>query len=187
MTPQSITARAHEWIAPALAPGAVAIDATAGTGADTAFLATRVAPGGIVHAFDIQPAALERSRARLADQSVDAALCWHIACHSTLSGVLGGSRAAAVMFNLGWLPGGDHRLITRPETTCAALEAAAAAIAPGGRISVVAYRGHPGGQDEYAAVAAWLQRGAHGLIVHDPLPASASAVAPVLYRIAAPA
>ena len=36
------------------------------------------------------------------------------------------------------------------------LVAAAANLAPGGLLSVLAYRGHPGGQQEADAVAAWL-------------------------------
>ncbi|MGB9804233.1 tRNA (mnm(5)s(2)U34)-methyltransferase, partial [Desulfofundulus sp.] len=54
----------------------------------------------------------------------------------------------AVMFNLGYLPGGDHRIITRPESTLEALKAALSLLASGGRVSLVIYTGHPGATEE---------------------------------------
>lgn len=51
-----------------------------------------------------------------------------------------------VAFNLGYLPGGDKKIITRSETTVLALEAAKRILAPGGLISIVTYVGHPGGR-----------------------------------------
>jgi hypothetical protein len=60
------------------------------------------------------------------------------------------------MFNLGWLPSGDRRITTRAGSTVAALEAARLCLAPGGRMSILAYRGHPGGAHEAAAVARWV-------------------------------
>lgn len=50
-----------------------------------------------------------------------------------------------VAFNLGYLPGGDKTIITKPETTLPALEAAKGILMPGGLISLVVYVGHPGG------------------------------------------
>lgn len=51
-----------------------------------------------------------------------------------------------VAFNLGYLPGGDKRIITSSASTLLALEAAKDLLLPGGLISVVAYVGHPGGR-----------------------------------------
>jgi ubiquinone/menaquinone biosynthesis C-methylase UbiE len=63
-----LTAQAHARLAPSLEPGAWALDATAGNGHDTLFLAGQVAPNGQVWAWDTQPAAL-RPRARILSQS----------------------------------------------------------------------------------------------------------------------
>lgn len=49
-----------------------------------------------------------------------------------------------VCFNLGFLPGGDRSVISRPATTVAAVEAAMRILVPRGIISVLAYVGHPG-------------------------------------------
>lgn len=60
----------------------------------------------------------------------------------------------AVMFNLGWLPGGDKRVTTRVHTTLAALEAALSLIAPGGIVTVCIYPGHEEGNRERDALGA---------------------------------
>lgn len=64
---------------------------------------------------------------------------------------------SAVMFNLGYLPAGDadKTIITEPESTLAALEAALLLLRPGGVITAVLYPGHEGGGREAAAVEAW--------------------------------
>lgn len=186
VTPPRITERAHAWIAPALRPGARVVDATAGNGADTSFLARAVSPGGVVHAFDVQARALFRARRRLQTAAPDARVVWHRASHERVPRHLGDTPIDAAMFNLGWLPGGDRARTTRPESTVAALAAVADRLAPGGRLSVVAYRGHPGGAEEDAAVAAWVEGGAGGLEAQPPDPASRDPRAPVLYRLATP-
>jgi hypothetical protein len=60
-----------------------------------------------------------------------------------------------MMFNLGYLPGGDHQLVTRAERTVLALQNACELLADGGVLSVLAYRGHPGGREEAQAVRDW--------------------------------
>jgi hypothetical protein len=183
----SVTRAAHEWIAPALTPGGVAVDATAGNGLDTVFLARTLGPRGRVHAFDVQCRALLRAARRSAGAEGLAEVRWHRANHARMCRHLRGARAVAVMFNLGWLPRGDRARITRPESTLAALDAAAACLAPGGRLSVVAYRGHPGGAEEDAAVSRWMRTAPHGLLVEPPWPGDPPPQAPVLYRASAPA
>ena len=61
------------------------------------------------------------------------------------------------MFNLGYLPGGEKEIITRPATTLPALAQSLEILTPGGVLTVVCYRGHPGGREEYEAVLAWLE------------------------------
>lgn len=64
---------------------------------------------------------------------------------------------AAVMFNLGYLPGedADPAVITKTESTLAALNAAITLLRPGGIITAVVYPGHAGGAQEAAAVESW--------------------------------
>jgi SAM-dependent methyltransferase len=69
---------------------------------------------------------------------------------------------AAVMYNLGFLPRSDRRIITRAQSTLCSLTQAAEALAPGGTLAVHAYGGHAGGREELAAVAAWFAALPHG-------------------------
>lgn len=148
------TTLAHQIVSAHLRDGSIAVDATAGNGHDTEFLARCVGPRGRIHAFDIQETALEAARARLAASGLGDRVRWHLAGHEHLALHVPGP-VDAVMFNLGYLPGGDHALVTRPGTTVAACEAALARLAPGGLLSVVMYQGHPGGADEAAGVLEW--------------------------------
>ena len=66
-------------------------------------------------------------------------------------------KLAAVMFNLGYLPGAPKDIVTRTDSTLAALQQALAYLRVGGRVSLVLYRGHPGGQAEASAVRSYAQ------------------------------
>jgi 16S rRNA C1402 N4-methylase RsmH len=152
--------RAQAYIAEALTPGALAVDATVGRGGDTLFLAERVGPRGVVLGLDIQAAALQETGSRLKGAGLAGRVRLCRVGHAHLQRAAPEhwqGRVAAVMFNLGYLPGGDRQRTTRPATTQAALDAARAMLAPGGRLSVLAYRGHAGGSEEARAVAAWAE------------------------------
>jgi SAM-dependent methyltransferase len=129
-------------------------DATCGNGLDTLFLARLVGEGGKVWAFDIQEEALANTRTRLAEAGCLARVDLVAAGHERLAEFVDGPLRAAV-FNLGYLPGGDKRVVTRPDETIAALEQAAGLIIPGGIITVCIYTGHPGGAEEGEAVEKW--------------------------------
>lgn len=140
-------------------PGDWAIDATAGNGNDTLVLADTVGPTGIVWAFDIQRVAIEEARRRAADLGW-ANVRFECRCHSELSSVIApehAGRIAAVMFNLGYLPRGDHAVVTRLESTRRALDQAIELLRPGGVITIVAYTAHQGGIEESAGVRRWLR------------------------------
>lgn len=60
-----------------------------------------------------------------------------------------------IVFNLGYLPGGDKERATQAETTLAALQAALDKLTVGGLLSVTMYWGHEAGKTERAAVLRW--------------------------------
>lgn len=156
--PQPLTGLVHQILREQVPRGTCVIDATAGNGHDTLALAEIVGPDGRVLAMDCQQAAVAATRAR-----VDGAGHRHVT-------VIEGNHAdmvrrvppehhghiAAVVFNLGYLPGGDHAQVTGPTTTLPALDAAIALLAPKGIITVLAYPGHDGGWEELTAVETWL-------------------------------
>src|SRR5271165_1244191 len=124
ITNERLTAAATSWIETALFDGALAVDATVGNGYDTLFLAHRVGPKGKVLGFDVQKAALAGARELLKFVgSLDRVSLIHDS-HSRLEDHLPpGATIQAAMFNLGYLPRGNRQIITRGDTTVAALRA----------------------------------------------------------------
>lgn len=149
-----LTGLAHKLAAEVLPPGGTAIDATAGNGQDTAYLARAVGEKGHVLAIDIQPLAVATTKARLESEGLSARCDVRVADHAELASIAAplAGKVDCILFNLGYLPGSDHSLTTQPITTGKALRAALGLIRPGGRIVCVAYTGHPGGEDESETV-----------------------------------
>lgn len=146
----------HLFIAPILHRGGVAVDATAGNGYDTLFLARQVGPDGRVYALDIQEQALQATQKLLTGHGADSQVTLINRGHEELASLIHETLDAAI-FNLGWLPGGDHRLITKPATTLTALAAAVALLRPGGRIGLTVYTGHQGAPEELAALEDYVK------------------------------
>ena len=145
---------AHQLVREVVRPGEVVIDATAGNGHDSLFLARLVGPQGTVFAFDVQPQAIEQTQRRLNEAG-----CANVALlqydHARLQAAVRErcqDEIAVVMFNLGYLPGSDKTVTTRMESTLAAIDGAIELLRPGGMLTVIAYPGHPGGAEEAAAV-----------------------------------
>lgn len=154
-----LTQLAHEIVRTRLRAGDFAVDATAGNGRDTAFLASAVGPDGRVVAFDLQEVALRRTADRLRElglRNVELMRVDHAELGDRLLPEMCG-RLGAVMFNLGYLPGGDHGVTTRPSSTIPALRDALERLRRGGVVTVLAYPGHGGGAEETAAVEAFLR------------------------------
>lgn len=159
----SVLSCAHKLVEERLRAGDTAVDATAGNGVDTLFLAKLVGGSGRVYGFDIQETALARTRERLDDSGISGAEAVTLVCDShelMLQHIDGAShgKIGAVMFNLGYLPGGDHATITTIGTTLPALDAALSALRKGGIVTVVLYPGHDGGAEEAEAVQAWAEQ-----------------------------
>lgn len=151
---------AQTVLEPRLQPGDMVVDATAGNGHDTLFLAQHVLPGGHVVAFDIQADAIRQTKARLEEASMDMAGVTLVnAGHETLTASLPApchGKLRACMFNLGYLPGGDKARITQVESTLSALQQALDQLAEDGVLTIVVYPGHEGGREEAAKVEQWL-------------------------------
>jgi predicted methyltransferase len=154
-----LTQEAQKLVAAHAGPGDVVIDATAGNGFDSLFLSQLVGPQGQVYAIDLQPRAIAQARRRL-EQAQRRNVTLIEADHARLGEWIPGEHhghIAAVMFNLGYLPGGNREFVTRPESTLAALNAALGLLRTGGVISIVFYRGHAGAALEAHAIERWRQ------------------------------
>ncbi|GAB4151120.1 MAG: class I SAM-dependent methyltransferase [Planctomycetaceae bacterium] len=153
-----LTEQAHDFLRPVLQAGDVAIDATAGNGHDTLFLAKLVGENGMVFAFDIQPDAIANTQQRLdAHRLQNVQLL--LANHQRLSKLIPREhhgKVKAAMFNLGYLPGSEKRIVTQPESTVAAFSQTLDLLSADGRMTVIAYPGHAGGRAETTAVREFL-------------------------------
>lgn len=140
---------------PFLHPGGLVVDATAGNGSDTMFLAGAVGESGRVYSMDIQPSAIEMTRMRLQSTfllgRVNLICIDHLHIRETFAYSIAGS-IDLICFNLGYLPGGDHGITTRSASTIPALHDSLSLLHPKGALSVMAYRGHPGAAEEAEAV-----------------------------------
>ena len=157
-TREKLTKKASLWVADALYDGAIAVDATVGNGYDTLFLAQAVGPTGQVIGFDIQKTALNNASELLRFAGTANRVRLILSCHSALATYMPRNRPiSGAMFNLGFLPRGDRRIATRPETTLPALGAIFRVLDSAGRMSILAYRAHKGGEEEYQAVRQYLR------------------------------
>ncbi len=154
--PKSLTQLAHNIIRRIVQPGDTVIDATAGNGNDTQMLATLVGPAGRVIAIDIQRSAIDSTSSRLAKAGLTADL--RLGDHASTLAKLqtSGLRVKAIMFNLGYLPGGDKQITTLSTSTRAAIQSACEMLLPAGAVTIIAYRGHAGGLEEAAVVEKWI-------------------------------
>lgn len=146
---------ARELVSSSLCEGGFAVDATCGNGHDTLFLAGLVGDSGHVLALDVQKEAIKNTEQKLAAANLLQRVTLAEDNHANLAHYLKGPVNAA-MFNLGYLPGGDHNFITTPQTTLAALKAILPLLPGNGVITVVAYLGHDGGKQEYSLIQKYL-------------------------------
>gem|GEM_PF-31174 len=166
-----------------LREGDTAVDATMGNGHDTLFLCGLVGSGGRVYAFDIQAAAAEATRARLAEAGMLDRARLYCTGHEHMAETVRGP-VRAVVFNLGWLPGGDHAVTTRVTTTLQAAEQGLGLLSPGGVLTLCAYPGHPEGEREKEALERFfsaLPPQKFNVLRHDFL--NAGPGAPLCYAI----
>lgn len=151
---QSARHWAAEYVEATLTPGAHAIDATMGNGHDTLWLCGLLGENGLVYAFDLQSAALENTKRRLADAGMSSRARLFLTGHEHMAEVVF-EPVDAVVFNLGWLPGAAHALTTRTESTLLAVNSAISLLSPGGIVTICVYPGHPEGMRERESLVAW--------------------------------
>lgn len=136
--------------------GDTVVDATCGTGQDTASLAMAAGMDGTVYAFDIQKKALLLTEARLRSQGFTN-VHYILESFASMCSYIPQNSASAVVFNLGYLPGGDHTITTTSDETINGLNCAIRTIRSGGIVTVVLYDGHEQGVKEKEAVLKWAE------------------------------
>ncbi|MBA2369992.1 MAG: class I SAM-dependent methyltransferase [Candidatus Protochlamydia sp.] len=154
---------AHNYWRKILCPGQLAIDATCGNGHDTLQLCQLALVGspGRVYAFDRLEEAIEKTKQRLTAALLPEQLL-HVhleaRCHSQFPSHILPESIQLIVYNLGYLPGGNKELTTCKETTLKSLEQGLLLISPGGAISLTCYPGHPEGALEEKELQGFLQK-----------------------------
>ena len=132
-------------------PGDVAVDATCGNGWDALFLAQL--PLSALFALDIQEAAIEKTESLLKKQLSDDALqkvrLFHRS-HEDLDTLPFPVPPRLIVYNLGYLPGGNKSITTQTKTTLASLKKSLALLSKRGAVSLMCYPGHEEGEKEEA-------------------------------------
>lgn len=147
---------AHCWLDNYLLPGATAVDATVGNGHDTLYLARKVGSGGRVLGFEIQEKALNNALELLKNEGFAGKVQLFHTGHENIARYIK-DEVDVIIFNLGYLPGGDHYIVTRPNTTIKAVTDGLALLKNGGAICLVIYTGHPGGEEEQLQLEHFLR------------------------------
>lgn len=147
----------HSIIKPHLFAGAVCADMTAGRGRDSLFMLKNTEPDGIVYAFDIQKEAVRLTSELLKKHGISQCRYKVLKrCHSETASILP-SPPDIIIYNLGYLPGGDKTKTTLAPTTIKSIKQSCGIVNPGGIISIAIYKGHPEGMTECENIKKFAQ------------------------------
>lgn len=148
----------HFYLKQFVQKGSFVVDATCGNGGDTVFLAELVGENGKVFGFDIQKEAVENTKLRLETVDLSNRVELFLDGHEHMEKYLTDKKADAFVFNLGYLPKGDHSLHTKPNTTILAIQTALNHLKKEGIIAVSIYHGGDSGYTERDTVLSYLNK-----------------------------
>lgn len=138
----------------------LAIDATLGNGYDTDFLSRIFRK---VYAFDIQSDVIDQNKAK-GLKNVEYILDSH---ENFLKYI---TSADCIMYNLGFLPGGDKSITTLTSSTISSMQMATNILNSNGIISIAIYEGHQEGRREKDAImnfVSTLPKNKFGVMSHS--------------------
>lgn len=153
-----ITQWCSRFIEEQVKDGDICIDATMGNGNDTLLLSRLAGPDGQVLAFDIQEQALQAARQKLLRENAPANYTLFLESHTHMADHVKPDSVSCIVFNFGYLPGGDHSLATRSENSIQALEQSLTLLKKGGLLSLCIYSGGDSGFEERDALLTWLKK-----------------------------
>lgn len=139
------------------------IDATMGKGNDTKLLCELAKDQGRILAFDIQKEALEETEKMLNGYEIgrkmyeDGRIQLILDGHEHMEMYAKSETADVICFNFGYLPGGDHRIATKVETSVEAIKKGLKILKRGGMMSLCIYSGGDTGVEEKDAILEYLR------------------------------
>ncbi|GAA0744894.1 tRNA (mnm(5)s(2)U34)-methyltransferase [Clostridium oceanicum] len=138
---------ARKICATKLSEGSIAVDCTMGKGNDTLYLSNLVGKEGEVFAFDVQEKAVDKTYKKLKENNMLDRVNLIKDGHENIDKYIK-NKVDLFMFNLGYLPGSDHDITTKPETTLKSLKKCIDLLKDKGIIIMVVYYGHENGKKE---------------------------------------
>ncbi|WP_173915791.1 class I SAM-dependent methyltransferase [Halobacillus sp. Marseille-Q1614] len=151
---------AHELMKLSLEEGDIAIDGTCGNGHDTALLGKLVGSSGHVYGYDVQKQAIDNTNNKLEKLNLKDRVSLIHDSHHKIEETIPKEhleKLKAAIFNLGYLPGSDKKVVTSSDETISAVSAILEHLLPGGIVVLVVYHGHPGGAEEKEAVLQYAE------------------------------
>ena len=148
---------AHHYWKLLLKPGDCAIDATCGNGKDTLLLSKYILiqHSGLVIGLDIQKKAIENTlhilKKELTKPQLERVHLFQQS-HLDFPKIALEQSIQLIVYNLGYLPGGDKAITTQTQTTLESVDQAMKLIAPQGVVSITCYPGHQAGAEEEKAL-----------------------------------
>lgn len=135
----------------------IVIDATLGNGHDTLWI-KQVAPSAKLYGFDIQETAIDNTKKRLSDAQINMEDVQLIQdSHSNMERYIS-EKVDLVLFNFGYLPGGDKTITTKTESSMSAIKTALSMLTDKGIAILVMYPGHDEGKHEADAVRDYVEK-----------------------------
>jgi ubiquinone/menaquinone biosynthesis C-methylase UbiE len=147
---------AHKLLINKLNTAKCVVDATAGNGNDTLFLAKNSSDDAVIWAFDIQQVAISNTTQLLATHNLSNKVSLVVDSHTNVALYIN-KQIDIAMFNLGYLPKSEHTIATEDYSTIMALQEFLRLLSVGGVISIVAYPGHEKGYYEQQSVQEFLK------------------------------
>lgn len=151
---------AHYLMEAAVEKGETVIDATCGNGHDTVFLSKLVGENGHVLAMDIQEQAIQSTKDKLVENRLTNVSLIQDS-HAYIGDYLqleDESRLGGAMFNLGYLPRSDKKIITKSDSTITAIHSILYHLKKDGLVVIVVYHGHEGGEEEKEAILKYMSK-----------------------------
>ena len=134
-----------------LKPRDLAVDATCGNGHDTLFLSKLCTVIGL----DIQADAIQKTETLLKEHGNKAIL--HRMNHSDIDSLPLPHEPRLIVYNLGYLPGGDKSITTLKETTLESVKKCLEILASDGAPCITCYPGHQEGNLEEQVLCEWAK------------------------------
>lgn len=140
-----------------LADARVIVDATLGNGHDALWL-KKSAKNAKLYGFDIQEEALKHTKKRLLDEGIHLENIQLIHDSHANMGMYIQEPIDLLLFNFGYLPGGNKQITTQTETSLSAIVAGLNLLASQGIALLVMYPGHEEGEKETEAVKGFIKQ-----------------------------